>query len=106
MRIFTDAFIAALAAMGIYMIFICLVTPGLKSPGRGKNVSLTVLLCASGSAEELESIVKCLLRLRECGFACFEIEIKDMGLDEAALERAKFLTQNQGVHLTAPPKEN
>ena len=106
MRIFADACVAALAAMGLYLIFICLVTPGVKSLGKGENLSLTVLLGAKNCADELESTVKTLLRLREGGFACFDIEIKDMGLDKEALERAKILTHNQGVHLVSPPKEN
>ncbi len=106
MRIFTEALLAAFAAMGIYMIFFALFPLRIFSLIRSDKVKLTARIDASCSAGELENTVRSLLRLRKTGFSDFDIEIKNLGLDEAALDTAKLLTREQGVFLTAPSKEN
>jgi len=106
LRIVFDALMAALAAMGIYLIFFALCSLGSKPLGQSSDLTLTASLGAGCSAYELERAVKRLIRLRRGGFADFDIEIRDIGLDQAAFNAAKLLTKEQGVYLIAPSKEN
>ncbi len=105
MDIFTDAIVASLAVLGIYLL-LWMISAALSGPIRpGSSEMLTALLCVHGRAPAMQYTVERLLWLRGRGIAEFDIVIVDAGLDEDALEVARRLAEDTGVTLYMIPEE-